>query len=64
MHSLYKAEKISERHRHRFEVNNKYREILTENGLCLSGTSPNSMLVEAVELPESRSVLYRSTVSP
>ncbi|NLP16369.1 MAG: CTP synthase [Clostridiales bacterium] len=58
MHSLYKAEKISERHRHRFEVNNKYREILTENGLCLSGTSPNSMLVEAVELPGKQHPFY------
>jgi CTP synthase len=54
MHSLYKADVISERHRHRFEVNNDYRETLTKNGLRLSGTSPNGLLVEAVELPENK----------
>ena len=53
MHSIYNSENISERHRHRFEVNNEYRKTLTDNGLCLSGTSPNGFLVEAVELPKS-----------
>jgi CTP synthase len=54
LHKLYGADKISERHRHRFEVNNDYRETLTQNGLVLSGTSPDGGLVEAVELPKKR----------
>ncbi|OGC51784.1 CTP synthase [candidate division WWE3 bacterium RIFCSPLOWO2_01_FULL_39_13] len=44
---------ISERHRHRFEFNNKYREILSKNGLVFSGTSPDGYFVEFVELPRS-----------
>jgi CTP synthase len=48
---IYKKEEISERHRHRFEVNNEFRETLTEKGLMLSGTSPDNRLVEIVELP-------------
>ncbi|HEY6079913.1 MAG TPA: CTP synthase [Polyangiaceae bacterium] len=48
---IYKKEEISERHRHRFEVNNDFREVLTEKGLVLSGTSPDNRLVEIVELP-------------
>ena len=51
---LYKKEEISERHRHRFEFNNEYREQLTRAGLVLSGTSPDDRLVEIVELPEHR----------
>jgi len=51
---LYGAEEISERHRHRFEVNNDYRDALAQKGLVLSGTSPDGGLVEAVELPEKR----------
>jgi CTP synthase len=49
---LYKSEQISERHRHRFEFNNEYREQLTRTGLVLSGTSPDDRLVEIIELPE------------
>lgn len=49
-HKSYKVEKISERHRHRFEVNNAYREVLEAKGLVLSGTSPGNKLVEIVEL--------------
>ncbi len=45
------ASEISERHRHRLEVNNSYRETLESNGLSLSGTSPDGRLVEIVELP-------------
>lgn len=52
--TLYGVEQISERHRHRYEVNNAYREILAQNGLVLSGTSPDHSLVEAVELPGHR----------
>ncbi len=43
---------ISERHRHRYEVNNAYREKLTEKGLVLSGLSPDGNLVEMVEIPD------------
>ena len=44
---------IYERHRHRYEFNNEYREQLTEAGLVLGGTSPDGRLVEIVELPET-----------
>lgn len=47
---VYKKEEISERHRHRFEYNNDYREEMEKNGLIISGTSPNGKLVEIVEL--------------
>lgn len=46
---LYGKTRIEERHRHRYEVNNKYRTILTENGLNLSGMSPDGQLVEMIE---------------
>ena len=46
----YGMTEISERHRHRFEVNNAYRERLTESGLSLSGLSPDGQLVEVIEL--------------
>ncbi len=49
---LYGREEISERHRHRFEVNNKYRPQLIENGLVIAGTSPDDHLVEMVELED------------
>ncbi len=45
---------ISERHRHRFEFNNDYREAFEGAGMVLSGTSPDSRLVEAVEIPNNR----------
>jgi CTP synthase len=48
----YRAKEISERHRHRYEFNNKYRDILTKNGLVISGTSPDGELVEMVELKD------------
>ncbi|MFH0932465.1 MAG: CTP synthase [bacterium] len=47
----YAKEVISERHRHRYELNNKYREILTKRGLIISGINPEKDLVEIVELP-------------
>lgn len=47
----YGTRKIVERHRHRYEVNNDYRERLTKKGLLLSGLSPDKKLVEIVELP-------------
>ncbi|MFC4002444.1 CTP synthase [Prauserella oleivorans] len=48
----YGATDISERHRHRYEVNNAYRKQLSEAGLVFSGTSPDGRLVEFVELPK------------
>ena len=54
LEKAYKTSEVSERHRHRYEFNNKYREIFEENGMIFSGTSPNGMLVEAVEIPEKR----------
>jgi CTP synthase len=48
---IYGTSRISERHRHRFEVNNAYRERLEDGGLVLSGVSPDGRLVEMVELP-------------
>ncbi|MBR6391737.1 MAG: CTP synthase, partial [Eubacterium sp.] len=50
--SLYGQKSISERHRHRYEFNNDYREILTKNGLTLGGLSPDGRLVETVELSD------------
>jgi CTP synthase len=47
---VYGREEISERHRHRFEFNNDFREPLTRAGLALSGTSPDDRLVEIIEL--------------
>ena len=47
---LYGTKEISERHRHRYEVNNDYREILTKNGMVLSGMSPDGKIVEMIEL--------------
>jgi CTP synthase len=48
---IYGDTEISERHRHRYEVNNAYREVLTENGVALSGLSPDGNLVEMIEIP-------------
>ena len=48
---LYKSEKVLERHRHRYEFNNKYKNILEKAGLKISATSPDGKLVEAIELP-------------
>ena len=49
---LYGKSHIDERHRHRYEFNNDYREIMSENGLVLSGTSPNEYIIETVELKD------------
>lgn len=48
----YKKPKISERHRHRYEVNNKFRSLLEEKGLVISGVSPDEKLVEMIELAD------------
>lgn len=49
---LYGEPVISERHRHRYEVNNAYRSVFEENGMMISGLSPDGTLVEIIELPE------------
>ena len=48
--NIYNQLNISERHRHRYEFNNKYRELVEQNGMIISGTSPDNLLVEIVEL--------------
>ena len=59
--SCYQAPEISERHRHRYEVNNFYRKELSEAGLVFSGTSPDENLVEFVELPREVHPFYVGT---
>ena len=59
--SLYGASTSSERHRHRYEVNNRYRDAIGEAGLSFSGTSPDGELVEYVELPTSVHPFYIAT---
>ena len=53
MERCYGKQTISERHRHRYEFNNDYRAVLQSHGLTLSGTSPDGLLVETVELTDS-----------
>jgi len=58
---IYGSETASERHRHRYEVNNHYREQIAQSGLVFSGTSPDGHLVEYVELPKSVHPYYIGT---
>jgi CTP synthase len=51
-HEAYRSGEISERHRHRYEFNNAYLQILAEHGMIFSGMSPDGDLVEMVELPD------------
>jgi CTP synthase len=51
-HKIYKEEKIFERHRHRYEFNPKFENILSENGMIISGKNPERNLVEMIELPD------------
>jgi CTP synthase (UTP-ammonia lyase) len=51
MKKIYGQDEIHERHRHRYEFNNNYRDRLVEKGLVVCGTSPEGTLVEAIELP-------------
>ena len=53
MYRCYKQAEIFERHRHRYEFNNDYREVLLKAGLVISGTSPDDYIVETVEVPEN-----------
>ena len=48
--NIYKQNKIKERHRHRYEVNKKYKDRIEEKGLIFSGTSPDGELMECIEL--------------
>ena len=48
-YELYGSETINERHRHRYEVNNDYRKAFTDNGMMLSGISPDGRIVEMIE---------------
>ncbi|MFM7624790.1 MAG: CTP synthase [Actinomycetota bacterium] len=58
---VYGSEEVSERHRHRYEVNNEYREEIAKAGLIFSGVSPSGELVEFVELPKDVHPYYVGT---
>ena len=59
--AAYGSTDITERHRHRYEVANAYRDRLTEAGLVFSGTSPDGLLVEFVELPRESHPFFAGT---
>ena len=59
--STYGATEVTERHRHRYEVNNKYRDHIASEGLLFSGLSPDGHLVEFVELPADVHPYYVAT---
>ena len=54
MSRAYGVAEIKERHRHRYEFNNEFRSQFEENGMSITGTSPNGLLVEAVEIPANK----------
>ncbi|MBM3200264.1 CTP synthase (glutamine hydrolyzing) [Candidatus Woesearchaeota archaeon] len=54
VYELYNSVKVSERHRHRYEVNPEYHKVLQEKGMLLSGTSQDGKLVEFIELPKHK----------
>ncbi|MBP3367734.1 MAG: CTP synthase [Treponema sp.] len=54
LYRCYGREEISERHRHRYEFNNEFRDCFSENGLTLSGTSPDGTIIETVEYSRNR----------
>lgn len=58
---LYGSNRASERHRHRYEVNNRYRDQIADAGLVFSGLSPDRNLVEYVELPRDVHPYYVAT---
>ena len=58
---LYGSNKVSERHRHRYEVNPAYHQILKENGMVISGLSPSGKLVEFIEFPKSTHKYFVAT---
>ncbi len=54
MENAYGKSEVAERHRHRYEFNNEFRSQFEENGMMFTGTSPNGLLVEAVEIPSQK----------
>ena len=54
LYGIYGRTELSERHRHRFEFNNAYREAFEDAGMKISGTSPDGRLVEVVEIPDRK----------
>ena len=58
---VYAATEVSERHRHRYEVNNAYRDAIESAGLVISGTSPDGALVEFVEYPREEHPFFVAT---
>ena len=54
MAKSYESLNISERHRHRYEFNNNYREDFIKAGMIIGGTSPDGTLVEAIEIPKNK----------
>jgi CTP synthase len=54
VHALYQAEEVSERHRHRYEVNPRYHQMIAEKGMVFSGASKDGRLVEFMELPQHK----------
>jgi len=59
---LYQEEVIYERHRHRYEFNNAYRNLFLETGYTISGTSPDGRLVEIIELPNHPFSLLHNSI--
>ena len=53
LYKCYGESEIFERHRHRYEFNNEYREVLTKNGMVIGGTSPDGYIVETIENPKN-----------
>ena len=60
-HQIYGKSEISERHRHRYEFNNNYRQALTDKGFVISATSPDDFFVEMIELPQSIHPFFLAT---
>ncbi|MDO8585113.1 MAG: CTP synthase, partial [bacterium] len=60
-YEAYGQQKISERHRHRYEVNPEYVDALAKHGLVFSGSSPNRELMEIAELPKSKHPFFLGT---
>ena len=58
---IYGEEVVYERHRHRYELNNRYRQVFEEHGMVLSGTSPDDLLVEFIELPKQTHPFFVAT---
>ena len=61
LEEMYRETEIKERHRHRYEVNNEFREVLEKKGLVISGVSPDGKLVEAIELPQKKHPFFVAT---